>query len=201
MDWPHALRAYRRRHGLTQATLAETLNVDPTTVSRWERGRDQPALCMLRRLRSLVMPHTSDVERALRLLIDTSDAIAVLYDNKYRMIYSSARHRDLLRLDASDLYGKPFHKLQSEAQAALLDSIGGPGGWFRNGIVKMECTLVRRAFERAPNPRAYAQQGTAWTIREGLESPLVLGIMREIPLAEYKSPSPVLVTTLDDPIE
>ncbi|KAB2910870.1 MAG: helix-turn-helix transcriptional regulator [Hyphomicrobiaceae bacterium] len=200
MDWPQALKAYRRRHGLTQATLAERLNVDPTTVSRWERGRDQPALSILRRLRSLVMPQTTDVERALRMLIDTSDAIVVLYDDKYRMIYSSVRHRELLRLDASDLYGRPFHKLQSQSQAALVDAIGGPAGWFRNGIVKMECVLVRRAFERAPNPRAYAQQGAAWTIREGLESPLVLGIMREIPVAEYKALPPVLITTLDDPV-
>ena len=108
MDWPQALKDYRRRHGLTQAALAEILNVDPTTVSRWERGRDQPALSIHRRLRSLVVPLTSDVERALRALIDASDAIAVLFDDKYRLLHSSPKHRLLLRLDAAELYGRPF---------------------------------------------------------------------------------------------
>src|SRR4026208_1290598 len=100
MDWPQALRGYRRRDALTQGALAEILNVDATTVSRWERGRDQPALGIQRRLRSLVLPRVSDVERARRLLIDTSDAIAVLFDHEYRLLHSSPRHRALLRLDA-----------------------------------------------------------------------------------------------------
>ena len=125
-DWPQALKDYRRRHALTQGALAEILNVDATTVSRWERGRDQPALGIQRRLRSLVLPGVSDVERALRLLIDTSDAIAVLFDHNYRLLHSSPGHRALLRLDASELYGKSFEKLQSESQAVLLDRIGGP---------------------------------------------------------------------------
>src|SRR5262249_23272426 len=112
MDWPQAIRDYRRRHRLTQAALAEILNVDPTTVSRWERGRDQPALGILRRLRSLVIPSTSNVERALRALVDTSNAIAVLFDDSYRLLHSSPRHRALLRLDAAELYNTSFYKLQ-----------------------------------------------------------------------------------------
>ena len=110
MDWPQALRDYRRRNGLTQAALAEVLNIDPTTVSRWERGRDKPALGILRRLRSLVMPRASDVVRALRVLIDTSDAIVVLCDRSYRLLYSSQKHRQLLQLGASELYGESFQR-------------------------------------------------------------------------------------------
>lgn len=200
MDWPEALRDYRRRHGLTQAVLAETLGVDPTTVSRWERGRDRPALGIVRRLTSLVVPHTSDVERALKALIDTADTIVVLYDCKYRMLRSSPKHRKLLRLDASELYGKPFERFQSNSQAKLVESLGGAAGWFRNGIARMECSLLRHAFERAPNPRAYAQRGVAWTIRDGLESPMVLAITYEIPLADY-SPTPPVIKTLDDPVD
>jgi transcriptional regulator with XRE-family HTH domain len=200
MDWPKALRDYRRRHGLTQAALAEALGVDPTTVSRWERGRDQPALGIARRLTSLVVPHTSDVERALKVLIDTSNTIVVLYDNKYRVLWSSPKHRELLRIDASELYGKPFERFQSNSQAELVESLGGPAGWLRNGIARIECSLLRHAFERAPNPRAYAQRGVACTIRDGLESPMVLAITNEIPLADYR-PMPPVVRTLDDPVD
>lgn len=198
MDWPRALKEYRRRHALTQGALAEILNVDATTVSRWERGRDRPALGIQRRLRSLIMPGVSDVERALRLLIDASDAVAVLFDHNYRLLYSSPRHRALLRLDASELYGRSFERLQSASQAALLDNIGGPRGWFRNGVIRSEGTLLRKPYERARNTRASAQRGGAWTIRDGVETPLVLGITREIPIEEYKPH--FLFATLDDPL-
>jgi transcriptional regulator with XRE-family HTH domain len=198
MDLPQALKTYRRRHGLTQASLAEILNVDPTTVSRGERGRDQPALGILRRLQALVIPRTSDVERALRVLIETSDGIAVLFDASYRLLHSSPKHRALLRLDASELYGKSFHQFQSETQAAL-DEVGGPRGWWRNGVVKTEYTLLRKPFEKAHNPRPSAQKGAAWSIRDGVESPLVLGIAHEIPVADYR-PFHAL-TTLDDAIK
>ena len=198
MDWQQALKDYRRRHGLTQAALAESLNVDPTTVSGWERGRDQPALGIQRRLRALVMQPTSDVERTLMALIDASATIVVLYDAKYRIVYSSQRHRELLRLDASELYGQPFEKFQPQAQAIFVESIGGIRGWLRNGIASVNCTLIRHPFENARNPEAFAQQASAWTIRDGLESPLILGIAQEIPLAAYKSH--FVFTTRDDPL-
>ena len=59
--------------------------------------------------------------------------------------------------------------------------------------------LIRKPFEGARNPRTSAQRGGAWTIREGLESPFVLGITREIPIKEYR-PHHQVFTTLDDPI-
>jgi PAS domain-containing protein len=147
--------------------------------------------------RPLMMGPQRDVERALKLLIDTSEAIAVLFDDKYRLLYSSPSHRALLRIDASDLYGKPFQRFQSQSQVALLDSIGGPRGWFTNGVKSVEVMLLRRPFERARNPRASAQQGAAWTIRDGVDAPLVLGITHEIPIADYR-PKPFTFTTFDD---
>jgi transcriptional regulator with XRE-family HTH domain len=198
MDWRLALKEYRRRHGLTQVALADILNVDPTTVSRWERGRDQPALGFQRRLRSLVVPRPSDVERSLRLLIDTSDCLVVLFDCNYRLLHSSPKHRALLRLEPSELYGRPFHRVQSAAQATLLDAVGGPRGWWRNGVVKMEGTLLRKPFENARNPRAFAQKGDAWSIRDGVESPLVLAITHEISVADYNPTCSFI--TLDDAI-
>lgn len=32
------LRDWRTSHGITQATLADALHVDPQTISRWERS-------------------------------------------------------------------------------------------------------------------------------------------------------------------
>jgi DNA-binding XRE family transcriptional regulator len=35
---PDGLKAWREKHGYTQVTLAQALNVHEMTVSRWERG-------------------------------------------------------------------------------------------------------------------------------------------------------------------
>lgn len=52
--WRDQIRRYRRAHGLTQAALGESLNVEQATVSRWERGTHVPELGMQRRLRDLM---------------------------------------------------------------------------------------------------------------------------------------------------
>ncbi|KPP81543.1 MAG: hypothetical protein HLUCCA04_07030 [Oceanicaulis sp. HLUCCA04] len=51
--WPRMIRALRGRENLTQEALAGYLGVDQTSVSRWERGRDLPALRQRRRIRDL----------------------------------------------------------------------------------------------------------------------------------------------------
>ena len=51
--WPDLVRAVRARRGLSQAALAETLGVDQTSVSRWERGLDEPRMRARRKLLDL----------------------------------------------------------------------------------------------------------------------------------------------------
>jgi transcriptional regulator with XRE-family HTH domain len=52
-DWARLVRRYRIRHGLTQARLGLLLGVSQRTVSRWERGEDQPSLAQQIKLRDL----------------------------------------------------------------------------------------------------------------------------------------------------
>ncbi len=51
--WSAILRQYRLRHGLTQKRFAAMLGVSQKTVSRWERGEDQPSLDLQKTLRDL----------------------------------------------------------------------------------------------------------------------------------------------------
>jgi transcriptional regulator with XRE-family HTH domain len=45
---PDELKAWRKKHGHTQVTLAGALSVIPLTVSRWERGvREIPSFLSL----------------------------------------------------------------------------------------------------------------------------------------------------------
>lgn len=48
--WPGALRELRRRHALSQEAMAERLDVDRTTISRWEAGRNRPQPALIARI-------------------------------------------------------------------------------------------------------------------------------------------------------
>ena len=58
------LRTARRSAGLTQKRLAEALEVESITVSRWERGVTNPSLPRLRRIAELTQTTVSDLVRA-----------------------------------------------------------------------------------------------------------------------------------------
>jgi len=57
------LRTARRSAGLTQKQLAEALEVESITVSRWERGVTTPSLPRLRRVAELTETTVSDLVR------------------------------------------------------------------------------------------------------------------------------------------
>jgi DNA-binding XRE family transcriptional regulator len=52
-DWGQLVKRYRMRHGLTQGRMATLIGVSQRTVSRWERGDDNPSLDLQRKLRDL----------------------------------------------------------------------------------------------------------------------------------------------------
>jgi transcriptional regulator with XRE-family HTH domain len=58
------LRTARRSAGLTQKQLAEKLEVESITVSRWERGVTSPSLPRLRRIAEITETTVSDLVRS-----------------------------------------------------------------------------------------------------------------------------------------
>ena len=40
---PEKIRALRERHGMTQQSLAQSLGVSLTAISRWENGKHSPS--------------------------------------------------------------------------------------------------------------------------------------------------------------
>ena len=52
-EWPAYIKLFRARHDLSQVQLAEKLQVDETTVQRWESGECKPAPYLKRALRDL----------------------------------------------------------------------------------------------------------------------------------------------------
>ncbi|HEY0281544.1 MAG TPA: helix-turn-helix transcriptional regulator [Rhizomicrobium sp.] len=67
------LQALRNREGLTQAQLAQRLDVNQTAISRWERSVDQPGMALRRRIRDMHRNFApSRQDRALKLRVQQS---------------------------------------------------------------------------------------------------------------------------------
>lgn len=165
LDWAKRIKQYRVAHGLKQAVLAEMLNVDATTVSRWERGRDQPNLSVQKRLKELVEKDLTTVGRGLSDLIDMTGDIAVLLDKDYRLIRASRAHQKLLNYDAAAMLGKQF-PFWTDNMFQILGHAGGPKGWWDNNIYRMEFMSIRKAGERANNQDDIVSQVRTVTVRD-----------------------------------
>jgi transcriptional regulator with XRE-family HTH domain len=67
--WNSIIRSCRVRHGLSQARIAARLGVSQRTISRWERGEDNPSLAQQHRLRELGWEPTGSLVHSLQTAI------------------------------------------------------------------------------------------------------------------------------------
>jgi transcriptional regulator with XRE-family HTH domain len=192
-SWGLRIAAYRKAHTLSQMQLAEMLDVDHTTVSRWERGRDMPGLAIQQKLQKLVETNLSTIDRALRDLIDYTDDIAVVLDKNYRLVRASKAHQKLLNYDQSDVIGEQF-PFWTENMFAIMAHAGGPKGWWDNGIYRMDFVSLRKAGERAQNGADIVSQVRTVTVRDSMGEVYRYALTKTAPRTVYKPQPPKLVT-------
>jgi transcriptional regulator with XRE-family HTH domain len=192
LNWAEEIKRYRLEHSLTQAALAEVLNVDTTTVSRWERGRDEPSLSMQKGWRTLTMPAPKVAALGLTDIIDTTTDIAVLMDRQYRILKASTAHRKLLKYDMSDVAGLRF-PMWTDAMHATMAHVGGPEGWWKNGVRRMEFTIMRKPNERAANQMPIYQRVSTITVRDSMGEPLRYAITQRIPKTSFMVAPPQVI--------
>ena len=147
MDWARRLKDYRSLNGLTQQALADDFGVDRTTVSRWERGVDEPSLAIRRRIFSLAPTHGEGTIRGLIDFIDSLDGMATLLDADFRVLRTTRRHQQQMGYDPSDLYGRPSERHWSAEMAQIIKQLGGLRGYRRHGVCSMDLVLSREPLE------------------------------------------------------
>ncbi len=147
IDWGLRIKTYRSRNGLTQQAMADDLGVDRTTIIRWEKGQDEPALMYRKRILAWSPTIPEGVVRGLIDVVDHMDGFATLLDSNFRVLRTSKRHQQLLGYDVSDVYGRESQPYWSAEMAQIIKLVGGLKGYRKNGIISMDLALVRRPDE------------------------------------------------------
>ncbi|MEH6473581.1 MAG: helix-turn-helix transcriptional regulator [Halopseudomonas sp.] len=104
-DWPLLIRTYRKDNGLKQDVLAYMLNVDQTTISRWERGKDTPSIAIQKRLRDLFLTHEDSGLTAATRLVRFSLGRAALTIPGTKIIEVSDAYAERFKTERSTLKG------------------------------------------------------------------------------------------------
>lgn len=123
------LRRTRRAMGVKQLALAQIMNVDQATVSRWEAGRQAPHPDLQRQaLQALVSARTEDA--ALKRLVESSVAPVHLIDDATHicLAYSSARARDW-GASRSELQGVSLWRFATDEIREAERALGASDWW------------------------------------------------------------------------
>jgi len=198
MNWGDLIKQYRALNGMTQDAFAEFFGVDRTTVSRWERGIDEPSLVFRKRIQAITLSPSENVLRGLIDHVDGLDGFATLLDGKFRVVRTTRSHQSLLRYEASDVYGTSSEKYWSQEMEKVINHIGGLRNFRRNGIYCLDLTVIRQPHESGfGNDRPLASVGRTAAIGDPRDPYAYLTTLRFAEDALERPP--MVIRSLDDP--
>lgn len=141
-----SIKEFRRRMGWTQWELAEHLGVDQGTVSRWERGVENPRPVTDAKIRDLIL--RADDQQAIRLFrarLDCSLTPTCFMDAKSRLVSFNGpgeqKYRNDFNLDVNKHIGLEFAQ-----HAEILDQELSWEVFKKSRILSGELLLVRFYF-------------------------------------------------------
>ncbi len=89
------LRRLRRSVGLKQAALADLLEVDQTTVSRWENGVQVPSADIQQAALAMLGPARVEDSALKRLVVNSTECVHLVEESSHTCLaYSASRARD-----------------------------------------------------------------------------------------------------------
>ncbi len=154
MDWPSAIKKFRRRAGLKQQALADMLDCDQTAISHWERGENRPSLAFQRRLLELIaLDQRAMQDLRLFTAVERSPGIQALLDDDLRILTGSSdfwdffNHLNEISPDVFRDFGREDNKrLVREALDSAAETV----------VIEAEVTVKPKGAKRAKRMRAIA---------------------------------------------
>lgn len=200
MDWARRVKEYRKRNGITQEALAEDLGVDRTTISRWETGRDEPALMYRKRIMAFTPTYQEGTIRGLIDFIDSLDGMATLLDANFRVLRTTAKHQRLMGYEPSELYGRPSERYWSADMERIIKALGGLKGYRQHGVCSMDLVIAREPLEGGyQNDKRVVTVGRTVAVGDPRDPVCHMTTLR---LVESDAPLPLCtIMGIDGPIE
>lgn len=152
--WSSFIRAYRKRHKLTQAQLAAQLGVKQQSVSRWEQGRQIPDFASQQKLRTVLghMPLMSEADWVFRVTHSHGEEALVRPDGLIIALSPAIRAMWALPADFPGVMVKDFLPGIEEVRAAEYARYGlndfFATGIFEGAVRHLYLVLDFRAFGR-----------------------------------------------------
>jgi len=139
-DWPLLLKSYRREKGLKQEALAYMLNVDQTTISRWERGKDNPSLAIEKRLRDLFWKKEDSALDAAVRMVRSSPLRATIVLPGTRIVEVSDPYADYHGLSRQEMKGVLLRKFLGDRFYEKYMVPVGKVGIYSGDVARVEYT-------------------------------------------------------------
>ncbi len=124
------LRRQRRATGVKQFALSDALQVDQSSVSRWEAGVQVPDAQMQKRAFDLLVGEQRD-DFALRRLVETSSStIHLIEDATHKCLaFSKKRGMEWGNIDHSSLYQKSLWRFATKEIQAAEENLAHSDWW------------------------------------------------------------------------
>jgi transcriptional regulator with XRE-family HTH domain len=120
-DLSEVLRSWRRAKGLKQGLLADMLGVSQSSVSRWERGLDQPSAVLAARLRSLVFKEAVSEIAVQQAITERLPGFAALVDLDGMRLLATTRAFKAVWSEAVKAEGERFAEHLTELSRELFN--------------------------------------------------------------------------------
>ncbi len=135
--WGVAVKAFRQRHGLTQRAMGDLLGVAQRTISRWERGDDNPSLQQQKRLRDLGREVPADLVQGLATSIVFSPAPRALSRTRRLVLQAVSIPAVEKRPSITNWLGRPLDRIATGVLRDMLDDAE-----LRKGLARREVAAV-----------------------------------------------------------
>lgn len=124
------LRQMRRAAGVKQSTLSNELNIDQSTLSRWEAGIQSPEEHIQHQAFSLLASDKPN-DFALRRLVESSNSLLHLIEDSTHvcLAFSNRRAVEWGNQDSNLLIGKPLWRFATEEIQAAESSLATDDWW------------------------------------------------------------------------